>query len=322
MKAIFFDGNLKFTKDYPVPEPGQNEALIRVLVAGICNTDLEILKGYLGFKGILGHEFVGIVERTPAGYEDLQGMRVVGDINCGCGICGYCKKGMRKHCPGRTTVGIGGRDGVFAEYVSLPVSNLSAVTETISDEEAVFTEPLAAALEIAEQIQVRPTDEILVLGDGKLGLLCAMTLAFSGAHVTLSGKHEEKLAIARLARVDTVDMNTAVIPADKQYDIVMEATGNPQGLETALKFTRPRGMIVLKSTVADVSSINMAPIVINEITITGSRCGPFDAALRALEQKRIDVRPLISAVYSFEKAHDAFTKAGDRKSLKILIDFR
>ena len=197
MKAVIFDGTLKFIDDYSVPEPGEKEALIRVNMAGICNTDMEITKGYLGFQGVMGHEFVGIVERAPEYATSLINKRVVGEINCGCGSCNYCKGGLQKHCPSRTTLGIWGKDGVFAEYTTLPIANLHVVPDSISDEEAVFVEPLAAAYEIQEQVKIRPEHTVLVLGDGKLGLLCALALNLSGAQVILAGKHDQKLNIAR-----------------------------------------------------------------------------------------------------------------------------
>jgi threonine dehydrogenase-like Zn-dependent dehydrogenase len=322
MKAIIFDGALVFREDYPRPEPKENEALIRVIVAGICNTDREIMKGYLGFHGVMGHEFVGIVEAAPEGWTNLIGKRVVGEINCGCGACDYCRKGMEKHCPSRTTLGIQGRDGAFAEYLVLPVSNLHAVPDGVSDEEAVFAEPLAAALEISQQIHIKPTDNILVLGDGKLGLLCALTLGLTGARVTLAGKHEAKLKIAKNQHIETLDMSTSKDNEKKAYDIVVEATGRADGFEQAMKLTKPGGTIVLKSTVASSSEMNLAPLVIHEITLVGSRCGPFDAAIGTLEKRLIDVQPMISGIYRFDDAREAFESAQAKESLKIIIDFR
>lgn len=322
MKAIVFDGALIFREDYPLPEPKENEALIRVTMAGICNTDREIMNGYLGFQGVIGHEFVGIVESAPDEWIDIIGKRVVGEINCGCGACPYCQKGLEKHCPSRTTLGIQGRDGAFAEYLTLPVSNLHLAPDSVSDEEAVFTEPLAAALEINEQIHVKPTDSVLVLGDGKLGLLCTLALGLTGARVTLAGKYESKLKVARNQHIDTVNAITVQENKEKTYDIVVEATGRADGFEKAMILTKPGGTIVLKSTVASLSEMNLAPLVIQEITLIGSRCGPFDAAIRALEERRIDVRPIISGIYRFKDARKAFDRAQERESLKIIIDFR
>ncbi len=322
MKAIIFDGALTFRDDYPLPEPKEREALIRVIMAGICNTDREIMHGYRGFHGVMGHEFVGVVEAAPEGRTDLIGKRVVGEINCGCGVCDYCRKGMEKHCPSRTTLGIQGKDGAFAEFLTLPVSNVHLVPDTVYDEEAVFAEPLAAALEISEQIHIKPTETILVLGDGKLGLLCALALGLTGACVTLAGKHESKLKIARNQHIETIDVSAGQEHKEQAYDIVVEATGRADGFEKAMKLTKPGGTIVLKSTVASSSEMNLAPLVIHEITLVGSRCGPFDAAIHTLEKRLIDVRPMISGIYRFKDAREAFKKAQAKESLKIIIDFR
>jgi threonine dehydrogenase-like Zn-dependent dehydrogenase len=321
MKAIRFDGELKYTAGYPAPVSQEGEALIKIKMAGICNTDLEIIKGYLGFKGIMGHEFVGIVEKVIGAGQDLIGKRVAGDINCACGACDYCMKGLKTHCPNRKTLGIVNKDGAFAEYITLPVDNLHIVPESVADEEAVFTEPLAAAFEISEQIHIRPTDRILVMGDGKLGILISLALNLTGADVTLAGKHDAKLAIAGAQGVKT--MNTIISPVSSgSYDIVVEATGTPEGFELALQLVKPRGMVVLKSTVARGKEINLAPVVIDEIQVIGSRCGPFEPALRALSRRLIDVKPLITKIYRPEQAEEAFEKAEEKGALKVLIDFR
>jgi len=322
MKAIIFDGALKFVDDYPVPEPGEQEALVRVSMAGICNTDVEITKGYLGFRGIMGHEFVGIVEKAPEYAAGFIHRRVVGEINNGCNTCDYCKAGLQKHCSSRTTLGIQGKDGIFAEHAVLPVSNLHVVPESVSDEEAVFIEPLAAAYEIQEQIVIKPAHAILVLGDGKLGLLCALVLNRSGAQVTLAGKHDQKLKIAGNQQIQTVNIETETLGKEKKYDIVVEATGSAEGFETALQYVKPRGIIVMKSTIASLQKINLAPLVIDEVTLIGSRCGPFEAAIQALAQKQIDVKPLISGIYTARDAEDAFKAAMKKENLKIIIDFR
>ena len=322
MKAIIFDGALKFIDDYPIPEPGEKEALIRVSMAGICNTDIEITRGYLGFHGVIGHEFVGIVEKAPEYAAGLISKRVVGEINCGCGDCDYCKTGMQKHCSSRTTLGIQGKDGVFAEYVTLPVSNLHTIPDSISDEEAVFIEPLAAAYEIHEQVKIKPTFEALVLGDGKLGLLCALVLHLAEVNVTLAGRHDKKLGIAGSQQIRTVKTISEKPFEERKYDVVIEATGTPEGFESALRYVKPRGTIVLKSTIASSQEINLAPLVIDEITLKGSRCGPFKAAIHILAQKRIDVKPLISGIYIIENAQKAFEEARKKENLKILIDFR
>lgn len=320
MKAIFFDKKLNFVRNYPTPVPGVNEALVRIRMTGICNTDLEIIKGYMGFRGIIGHEFVGVIEKINGKTQRLIGKRVVGEINCGCGTCDWCRKGLKNHCPERTTIGIAKKDGAFAEYITLPNDNLLEVPENISDEEAVFTEPLAAAFEIMEQIHIKPADKILVMGDGKLGILCSLALNLAHADVTLMGKHEKKLKIAEGQHVSTVKLKDLKI--SKAYDIVVEATGAAEGFGMALQLVKPRGTVVLKSTVAEGRETNLAPVVIDEISVIGSRCGPFKKALRALSGKLIDVKPLITGIYPFDGAEEALRKAAKRDSLKVIIDFR
>lgn len=319
MKAIIFDGELKFVSTHPIPEPGQGEALIRVLLAGICNTDLEITKGYKGFHGVIGHEFVGIVEEINGDNRQFEGKRVVGEISCDCGACPYCRAGMKRHCPSRTTIGIAGKDGALAEYVALPLENLFVVPSRVKDEEAVFTEPLAAAYEILEQIHVKPTETVLVMGDGKLGILVALVLHHSPAQVVLAGKHEEKLSIARGQGVPTTTVEN--LASKKTFDIVVDATGSPHGLEDSLRYVRPRGTVVLKTTAAEKTAVDLAPVVVDEVQIVGSRCGPFEPALRALSKKQILVGQLITGIYSFSRAAEAFAKAREKGSLKVLIDF-
>jgi len=321
MKAIVFDGRLNYREDRPLPKPDKaGDALIRVRMAGICNTDLEIVKGYMGFRGIPGHEFVGTVEKVNERKRSLAGKRVVGEINCVCGVCDYCTGGLSRHCPERTTLGISGRDGAFAEYLTLPAENLHEVPGNVSDEEAVFAEPLAAAFEIVEQVNIKPTDRIIVLGDGKLGLLCAFVLALTGAETMLAGNHEHKLAIAREAGIGTCLARD--LPVDKRQDVVVEATGTPVGLQKALECVRPRGTIVLKSTVASTREVDLNKIVIDEVTLIGSRCGPFEPALRALSDRTINVMPLVSGIFPVGDALEAFKAAGQKGSLKVLIDFR
>jgi threonine dehydrogenase-like Zn-dependent dehydrogenase len=319
VKALFFDGSLRMVQDHPVPRPGENEALIRVLMAGICGTDIEITRGYKQFKGIPGHEFVGIVEQVNGAYARLVGKRVVGEINCSCHACDYCNQGLTRHCGQRTVLGILGRDGVFAEYVTLPLENLWEVPDGAADEEMVFVEPLAAVYEIIEQVHIRPTHSVLVLGDGKLGLLAALALAGAGHNIVLAGKHAAKLAIAMQQGIKTVRADEL---QKKAYDIVIEATGSTGGLEAALSFVKPRGTVVLKSTTAADMTINLSAAVVDEITITGSRCGPFAPAIECLSAHRIDVRPLISAVYPFELSLKAFDEAAAEGRLKVLVDFR
>jgi len=320
MKAVLFGDKLDFVEDHPLPEPRENEALIRVSLAGICNTDLEIMKGYSGFRGVIGHEFVGVVEETNGSDRGLTGRRVVGEINCGCGRCSYCLRGLKNHCPHRRVLGILGKDGAMAEYITLPVENLLEVPEGIADEEAVFTEPLAAAFGITSRVHVRPTDRVLVMGDGKLGLLCCLVLKLLQSDMTLVGRHEDKLRVARRLNIKAVLLDDIEMVRD--YDTVIEATGSAGGLETALRLVRPQGTVVLKSTVAGGRELNLSSLVVDEITVAGSRCGPFGPALRALAGRDIDVRPLITGVFPFERAEEAFKRAEEPGSLKVMIDFR
>ncbi|RPJ04569.1 MAG: alcohol dehydrogenase [Deltaproteobacteria bacterium] len=320
MKAILFDGDLKFVEHHPPPEPARDEALIRVRLAGICNTDLEITRGYMGFRGILGHEFVGIVERVNGPQQEWVGKRVVGEINCGCGACEYCLRGAKNHCPQRTVLGIAGREGAFAEHITLPVANLWEVPENLLDEEAVFTEPLAATLEIPEEVHIRPTDRLIVLGDGKLGLLASLGLRLTQADITLVGKHENKMKIARDHDIRVVFLRD--LKMTKVYDVVVEATGSPEGFGAALKLVRPRGRIVLKSTVADKKEIDLAPIVIDEVQVIGSRCGPFGPALNMLSKRLVDVSPLITGIFPVDRAEEAFEKTKDKKAVNWNSDIR
>jgi threonine dehydrogenase-like Zn-dependent dehydrogenase len=320
MKAIVFDGSLNYREDYPMPGPGPGEALIRVLMAGICNTDVEITKGYMGFKGVPGHEFVGIVEELNGPQRHLLGQRVVGEINCSCRSCDYCRKGLKTHCATRTTLGIAGRDGVFAEYVILPQENLWVVPTILPDEGAVLIEPLAAAFEILEQIHVKPTDRVLVLGDGKLGLLCSFVLNLYGVEVHLSGRHGPKLHIAAAQGMGTIEADD-LLPA-KDYDLVVEATGSPEGLELALQCVRPRGTIAMKSTMASGKEMNLSSLVVDEVSLVGSRCGSFGPALRTMAKGLIPIKPLITAIYKPDQCAAAFARAQDGDALKILFDFR
>jgi len=314
MKALYWDGQkLTLKASQPSPEPARDQALVRVRLAGICSTDLQIFKGYMGFRGVPGHEFVGEAVEGPASFI---GKRVVGEINFACGRCEFCRRGLGRHCAKRQVMGILGADGCFAEAVAVPARNLHLVPDGVSDEEAVFTEPLAAAFEILEQVEIDFTREVLVFGDGKLGLLCAQVVALTGARVTLVGKHPDKLRLAKAAGVRTV------LLADwkpQSADIVVEATGSSSGLETALGAVRPRGTLVLKSTCAEDHRLSLAPVVINEITVIGSRCGVFPPALDALAQKKVSVTPMIEKIYPLSDALDAVAHAGRAGACKILI---
>jgi alcohol dehydrogenase len=320
MRAIEFRDELRVTDNYPVPEPEKGEALIKVLTAGICNTDIEITKGYKGFTGILGHEFVGVVEKINHADQDLIGKRVVGEINCGCGSCPDCYKGQENHCSNRSVLGILNRNGCFADYIVLPVKNLLEVPDCISNREAVFAEPLAAAFEILQQIQIRPTHRVLVLGDGKLGLLISLVISLTQADVMLVGKHQEKLDIARNQNVKTTILSD--LKEERVYDVVVEATGSIGGFEQAIRLVRPRGTIVLKSTIASEKPLNLSQIVIDEITVLGSCCGPFKPALRALQRKLIDVDPLVSREFPFTQAKDAFDLSRTKGIVKVLVNFQ
>ncbi len=320
MNAVVFDGELKFVKDYAVPIPGPAEALVRVKMAGICNTDLEILKGYSNFRGIPGHEFVGVVESAPEQAMHLIGKRVTGEINCGCGVCEHCMSGMEKHCVSGKAIGIRGRDGAFAEYISLPYRNLHVLPPVIADEDAVFVEPLAAACDIQQEVIIKSENDILVLGDGKLGLLCASVLNLTGACVTLAGKHPQKMLLAEDAGIRTIPFRLLKEQHVHKYDIVVEATGSGDGLMIALSMAKPRGTVVLKTTRASSYRINMAPVAINELRVVGSRCGPFKNAIELLAGKRVNVAPLVQAVYPIYEFRKAFKKAKTGEALKVLLD--
>lgn len=320
MRALVFNNKLELKQDFEKPTPKENEALIKVKLVGICNTDYEITKGYMGYNGILGHEFVGVVEEINGEDKSLLGKRVVGEINLGCKNCDYCAKGLERHCPNRQTLGIFNKDGCFADYVTLPLSNLLEVNEKINDETAVFVEPLAAALEILEQLHIKPYEKVCVLGDGKLGLITALALNASNVDVTLVGKHQNKLDIAKEQNVKTMLLENLKQEDNKSFDVVVEATGRVSGFETSLNLVKPRGVLVLKSTIATGKELNLAPIVIDEITVLGSRCGQFAPALRLMEKNVIDFSKLISAKLSFDDAVLGFEKNKEKNTIKILLE--
>ncbi len=295
----------------------EGEALVRVIASGICNTDLEIVKGYAGFNGTLGHEFVGVIERADVAPE-MVSTRVVGEINAGCGECYNCSLGDPRHCPRRTVLGILGRDGAHAEFLSLPLQNLAAVPDVIGDEEAVFAEPLAAAWGITEQVDLSTETKIAVIGDGKFGLLCALTLARVTDGLTLIGRHPEKLKIAGDIGVHT-RLTNDLSGLDRSFDVVVEASGSESGFESAVGLVRPRGKIVLKSTFNGRPTWPASRIVVDEITVVGSRCGKFGPALELLETRAVDVRPLISDVLSLSEGVKAMERAAERGILKVLL---
>jgi threonine dehydrogenase-like Zn-dependent dehydrogenase len=314
MKAICWDGDaVTLDSSYPPPVPDPYTAIVKVHLAGICSTDLQIFKGYMKFRGVPGHEFVGSVSQGP---KEWLGKRVVGEINFGCGKCELCARDLTRHCPNRTVMGIVNADGAFAEYVAVPAENLHPVPGSISDEQAVFTEPLAAAFEILRQIQISMGDEILIIGDGKLGSLCAQVLRLTGAKVTVLGKHQDKLELIKQAGVRTILLNDW---QPRLFDVVVEATGSAVGLELAISAVRPRGTLVLKSTIAGAHQVSLAPLVINEINRIGSRCGVFPDALEALAANNTSVVPLIEQVYPLEQGIEAIQHAARPGARKILL---
>ncbi|HNY87591.1 MAG TPA: alcohol dehydrogenase catalytic domain-containing protein [Candidatus Hydrogenedentes bacterium] len=313
MKALVFDGTPR-VEELPAPEPGPGEALVRVLSAGVCNTDLEICRGYMDFHGVLGHEFVGLVEKTPT--RALEGKRVVGEINCVCHRCEWCRMEMFHHCAARTVLGIAGRPGAFAEYLTLPEENLHPVPGNIRDDVAVFTEPLAAAFRILEQVPVGPADRVVVLGDGKLGQLCAQVLATRTRNLVCAGRHRWKLDLLAARGVAVCLEDEPVAPG---ADLVVEATGRPEGLARALELVRPEGTLVLKSTVAETIPLASVLAVVNEIRIVGSRCGPFRPALAALAAGEVEVRPMITEAYDLAEGVTALARARDPGVMKVLL---
>lgn len=294
-----------------------SDSVIRVLLSGICSTDIEITRGYSGFEGTLGHEFIGIVENSPD-RPDLSGKRVVGEINVGCGDCQLCQKGDARHCPKRTVLGIKGRDGSHAEFVSLPSSNLLEIPPDLSDEEAVFIEPLAAALGITERIDLKNAEKIAIIGDGKLGLLCAFALNRVCPSLTLYGRYSSKLKIAEAAGIETCLVDETTHPYSF-YDVVVEATGSESGFAMALNLVRPRGTIVLKSTYSGKAEIEAWRIVVDEISIVGSRCGRFKPTIEWLVNNRIDLAQLISDEFPLSKGLAAFDTAKQPGVLKVLL---
>lgn len=302
----------QFNTACPVPQPAADEVLVRVLGAGVCETDLQLIRGYMGFQGILGHEFVGIAENGL-----WQGRRVVGEINCACQYCETCQAGLQTHCPNRSVLGILNRDGAFADFVTLPQRNLHLVPEGLPDELAVFAEPVAAAFQIPAQIPLKSGMEVALLGDGRLGNLCAQVLRNAGCRVVVVGKHRRKLDV--LSKLGLATAELAEFKSWRSADMVVDCTGSQTGLPLALQVVRPRGTIVLKTTVAGEQTLALAPIVIDEVTIVGSRCGPFEPALKALAEGSVDVRPLCEGVLPLNEALTAFEQARTTPVLKLLL---
>jgi len=325
MRALLFDRQLKMIDDAPLPDvPG--DALVRVSYAGICNTDLEIIRGYGGFTGIPGHEFVGVVAHSDN--QNLVGKRVVGEINAGCGRCTDCQAGDPRHCSDRSVLGIKNRDGAFAEFLSLPPQNLIEVPDSISDLEAVFAEPLAAALHVLDQVDISSSSRVAVIGDGKLAQLILMALGQTGCSLTVVGKHQAKLDLATRSGADVIKLNAdgsehGALPGDltrERFDVVIEASGSPTGLELALDLVRPRGVLVLKSTHHGLATIDTSLIVVNEIHVIGSRCGRLARSIALLSKGRVDVQALVSRCLPISDWAAAFSEAASPETLKIVLD--
>jgi threonine dehydrogenase-like Zn-dependent dehydrogenase len=318
MRALVFDQTLAYRPRHPEPPASTGDSAVRVTQAGICATDLEITRGYLGFKGTLGHEFVGVVEHSSK--RDLIGQRVVGEINVVCGRCDLCLSGLSSHCRNRTVVGIVGRDGAFADYVRLPAENLHVLPATVDDDAATFVEPLAAAFQVLKQIKLDGRKWVTVLGDGRLGLLVAQVLRDANCQVRVVGRHPEKLALCEKWSIRSRPLQD-IVPRHDQ-DVVVDCTGSASGLELAVQMTRPRGTVVLKTTAASGAQINLSSVVVDEINIIGSRCGPFREAISALAAKRVDVASLIHRRMKLEQGVEAMELAGRPGVLKVILSCR
>lgn len=314
MRALIYDGRLRLDRDVPVPTPGHDEALIKIRQAGICNTDLELLDGMYDFAGVLGHEFVGEVVQGAA---EWLGRRVVGEINVTCGVCDFCARGIPSQCRNRTAIGIKGHAGVFADYLCLQTRNLYAVPPEVSDDAAVFVEPLAAALQVTEAVHVSPRDRVVVIGLGKLGMLTAQALRLTGADLVAVVRHEKQAALLRRWGIATAAADEL---EPERAQVVVDCTGRADGFASALRLIEPRGALVLKSTYHGLPQIDMTQVAVREIRVVGSRCGPFDAALRLLRAGLVDVEALIEARYSLDDALAALARAAQPGTLKVLLD--
>ena len=314
MRALVLSKGEVRVKEVPDPQPRPGEALVRVLSAGICNTDLELARGYMNFSGVLGHEFVGVVDQAESAH--LLGKRVVGEINCVCHQCHYCQLEMPHHCLNRSVLGILNRDGAFAEFLTLPEENLHLAPASVRDDVAVFAEPVAAAFRITEQITINDGDRVVVLGDGKLGQLIAQVLWLSTKNLVCVGKHPWKLNLLK-----GLGIRTALVdePVMRGADVVVEATGSHLGFARALELVRPEGTIILKTTVAHPTAVELSSPVVNEVRILGSRCGPFRPALEALSLGNVGVQPLISEIFSINDADKAMVRAAEPDAMKVLL---
>ncbi|QMU54281.1 MAG: alcohol dehydrogenase catalytic domain-containing protein [Nitrosopumilus sp.] len=314
MKAVYFDGE-KMTFDKNFPEPNLDEALVRVNLAGICGTDLEIIQGYMKYDGIMGHEFVGTVEKSSN--SELVGKRVVGEINAGCCKCNYCEKGMEKHCPNRTVLGILKRNGAFAEFLSLPEKNLHVIPDSVSDKQAVFVEPLAAAFEIGEQVSLQPQWSVAVVGDGRLAQLIIQVLKLKCPNITCFGRHKNKLQ--SLVNGGTKIKIGIDSPDEQSFDLVVDATGSNSGFTDAMKLIKPRGTVVLKSTIASKDNLDLTPAIINEITLIGSRCGLFKPAIDALATGIVSIDFMTDSTFPLENFSEAIEHAKKPDTLKVFL---
>jgi threonine dehydrogenase-like Zn-dependent dehydrogenase len=310
-------GGIELVRDYPDPTPAPGEVTVRVGLAGICSTDLEIARGYMDFSGVPGHEFVGTV---VGGSNTLQGKRVVAEINCACAACDMCRAGLSTHCRRRTVLGIAGRDGAFAQYLTLPERNCHVVPDGVADRQAVFVEPLAAAVQVVKQHPVSRDTRVAVIGIGRLGSLITQVLALQGCEVVAIDRGTDALEFARRRGIRAVRVDEVIPRAD--HELVVESTGSPDGLNLAMQLVRPRGTIVLKSTYAGAAEIDLAPIVIHEIRLVGNRCGPFPDALELLRTGKVEVEELVSGEYSLERGIEAFAAAADPRNVKILLRIR
>ena len=318
MRAVVFsEGKLEVTSSYPEPKPGPDDVLIAVETAGICATDLEIVNGYMGCSGVLGHEFVGTVAKGP---RSLKGKRVVGEINCVCGRCDMCQSGLSNHCREREVIGIERRAGAFAEYLTLPKRNVHIVPDVLSNDQAVFVEPVAAAIQIVKQVPIEQRQRVIVVGDGRLGLLAVQVLAERGGKgkVVLLGKHQDKLTFCEKRGIQGILLEDMLLKA--QWDVVVDCSGSAEGFATACKLVRPRGKLVLKSTWTPGAPIDLAPLVINEITLIGSRCGPFPEAMNALAAEQVVVNGLVTSRFRLVDAEEAFKRASQPGQIKVLLD--
>ena len=317
MLSVHLESGRVEVRRQPLPRVPQGFARIRLLAAGICSTDLELQRGYYGFSGTPGHEFVGEVVAVSGGGAEWIGRRVAGEINLACGHCDWCARGLGRHCPTRTVLGIVKHPGAFREFLTLPIHNLHRVPDSISNEQAVFIEPVAAACEILDQVKIPKGDRVALLGDGKLGLLVAQVLQAHGARVHLFGRHRDKMRLVERAGV-TTELTPKKLP-DRAYRWVVDATGSAEGLRAAVAMCEPRGTIILKSTVHGLVTIDTAPVIVNEVTLVGSRCGRFEPAIRLLASGKVDVTPMISAEFPLDRAPEAFKNAATKGVLKVLL---